>query len=602
MPSSTSLRDTKKGKSTGMLLKSDLPSYFGRKPASPSSAKLSLESKNLPTRKNLSTISINDADEESSKRKRKCSLVKSPLNEKLSLKGDKSNTAYQIMSNNASRIKKLSTQSKNGFQSAWMMALSISDSTVSIDAADKENKTNIYKRKSQYDLKNSVRPTMLSTNLLKNSKRAKNCTIELDSSSQQRQGKLSVFQSSLGVRDEPKQNTSHDRDISSDTKNEVLLPESFANVAIESDRIIMKNDTGCQRISKNIVHHIVNRAIYGTTSNKGRYQNNTTLSSSKSSYSMVLPSIYSNCGVKGRIPKIVPWLELVSQERNEPTVCTFCCWDDIGVLLAAVFGHTTIRIYDWDTALAANILGRNHYLRQEHTTSQQPETKSRCAVMSITPIVTLDMRQIIPNSCGNINLITFVQWNPLDQDEIIIGSRSTSKIYIINLNDANSWKESSQNSNGSKRQLQYQEICCSGLKLSKQSKLVFVESGRYALLTTESSLTCFQFEVLSTKQQQQSKLVWSFKPWQQQTSNSITSLTLISTEIVLVGSSQGHMALINWKNMQRTSSFTNDQSPTLIDKWISYKGLSSIHDIPTDMMGICHLQEHMHQQKCINML
>jgi hypothetical protein len=459
--------------------------------------------------------------------------------------------------------------SKHGFQSAWMIALAKSDSTDLNETTVKENSLNAPVQKVLKRQSNNEKISALSTSDLNCQLRGKFCTRDTEDSTAKRKKGKYVIHSTSSFSDESNVPISQAANCNLETT--LLSTDSIhgANYVERVDK--MENDWRRQASSKNIVHRIINRTVYGSS---------TELSSKTLFSRMSQDSIETSSKLQFRVPKAVPWLELVPKDRNE---CNFCGWDDMGVLLAAVYGHTTIRIYDWDTVLAADIVGKNRYVRQ------MDDAKSRCTVISIEPILTIDIRHIITNTFGNSNLITFLQWNPSNQDEIMIGSRATSKIYIINLVDATSWMQSSQKRNLANQRFPFQEICCNGLNLNKYSKFIVVESDRYALLTTETSITCYRYEINTSNQQYQPSRTWSFKPWQQQPSHLITDISVISNEIVLVGSSHGSMALLNWKKMQRTSSFTNNLCPTIIDKWISYKGVSSIGDTPPTMMGIRQL-------------
>jgi hypothetical protein len=76
-------------------------------------------------------------------------------------------------------------------------------------------------------------------------------------------------------------------------------------------------------------------------------------------------------------------------------------------------------------------------------------------------------------------------------------------------------------------------------------------------------------------------LLWKFR-WK-----AISSIVPLGHDVLVLGSKQGHLALLNWKKMQR-AAFSCEPMPTLLDEWVSYKGL----EVPPSSyaMGIQHLR------------
>lgn len=337
--------------------------------------------------------------------------------------------------------------------------------------------------------------------------------------------------------------------------------------------------------SKNIVHQLMNRSTNG---NRYRIEDYTRLNQN-----VVTPRICQN-KILQSTPKMVPWLELLdgtkalsfnTLNRNSGDLA---CFDDEGVLLAVSSPHDQcIRIFDWDTVVAADLRGRNTVCSDRNKTF----------VLSIEPIITLGMSAFVSseNPTTSYPNVTMISWNPFHQDELIIGSRSTASVYIVDLSLVNDWLQKPLEQRGA---MPYKKLFCGdGEKLSKLSKVLFFESGRYIIITTTTSILCWYYDTAISNdnlEKNQAKLLWTFSPWQHkfQSKNihSITSIACVSPELILVGSSDGDLALINWKKMQKATSFSTTLCPKIVLEWKSYHGLSC--DVPKGMMGLRYLQVH----------
>lgn len=369
------------------------------------------------------------------------------------------------------------------------------------------------------------------------------------------------------------------------------LSENVSPLEITNDGVVITSAKKSKRSfiqihsSKNIVHQLVNRTTFGHERYpKPKYHIPT--DEPFLSDRIITPPICRNKVLHNDIPKMTPWLTLA--ETNKSNGDFLCCWDDIGVLFAtADLQNGTICIYDWDTVKAADTIGRSRQCREGVDI-----TKS--LVMTIDPIMKFGLSSIFQKYYGHsTKLISFMHWNGCHHDELVIGSRVTGFIYLLDLEAIGLWLEN----RSPNCVLPHREIRCGqGQKICKDSKVEFVKGGKYALLSTETSIICWYFGSDTTQQHQVPKTLWTFSPWQQGPSIiAITTFEVISSEMLIVGSSHGSLMLINWKKLQRTTSFSTCLGPTILEKWSSYDGIM-IYDTPISMMGVLHIKAKLETQ------
>lgn len=106
------------------------------------------------------------------------------------------------------------------------------------------------------------------------------------------------------------------------------------------------------------------------------------------------------------------------------------------------------------------------------------------------------------------------------------------------------------------------------------SDFVFVDGGDRMILSCDDVLCCWSI-VGETP-----SLIWKYR-WKP-----LSSMVSLCKDVLVLGSKHGHLALLNWKKTQR-NAFSLKASPTILDEWISYRGL----DVPSSSaMGIQHLR------------
>jgi hypothetical protein len=109
------------------------------------------------------------------------------------------------------------------------------------------------------------------------------------------------------------------------------------------------------------------------------------------------------------------------------------------------------------------------------------------------------------------------------------------------------------------------------------SELLFCGKGDRLVLCRNDLLHCWSIGVGVSRP----LLLWKFR-WK-----AISSIAPLGHDVLVLGSKQGHLALLNWKKMQR-AAFSLEPMPTLLDEWVSYTGL----EVPASSyaMGIQHLR------------
>jgi hypothetical protein len=228
-----------------------------------------------------------------------------------------------------------------------------------------------------------------------------------------------------------------------------------------------------------------------------------------------------------------------SQQHHPFASISRLAWDPPGVLLAVAStgaaGGSCVRVYDWDSVRCADQAAKSQQARQSSNSSrQQPlePNQGRIKVV-VEPILCVPTTR---------EAIVCMEWNPYNTDELAVGcvngtlclydlgaSAPTFRTYTIAKNrDCN-------------------------------MNVVFVDNGERIVAFSGETLACY----LLTNP---SKPVWTFT-WRR-----MSAIVKLDSSFVLLGSTTGHFAVLDWKTLQRTS-FSNKPSPVLVDEWLSCKGL-----------------------------
>jgi hypothetical protein len=108
-----------------------------------------------------------------------------------------------------------------------------------------------------------------------------------------------------------------------------------------------------------------------------------------------------------------------------------------------------------------------------------------------------------------------------------------------------------------------------GVAVPSESCIIFFNEGRHAVVSANHHLS---FWDLSTRTRE-----WNFN-WGKR----ISSMAMVSDEIVVIGSSRGLLAFVNYKKLER-ASFSLNPTPTVVKEWLSSRGLETPNK---DAMGI----------------
>jgi hypothetical protein len=108
------------------------------------------------------------------------------------------------------------------------------------------------------------------------------------------------------------------------------------------------------------------------------------------------------------------------------------------------------------------------------------------------------------------------------------------------------------------------------------SELIFLQEGQRLVLCQNDLLYCWSIGAGTSTP----LLLWKFR-WK-----TISSIVPLGRDVLILGSKQGYLAMLNWKKMHR-AAFSLEPMPTLLNEWVSYKGL----EVPCPYaMGIQHLR------------
>ncbi len=90
---------------------------------------------------------------------------------------------------------------------------------------------------------------------------------------------------------------------------------------------------------------------------------------------------------------------------------------------------------------------------------------------------------------------------------------------------------------------------------------------------------------LSKKIQAASQLVWRFQP-----PSRVTAIAPLGSNLVVVGTSQGHLSILNWTIHNKEHSFSNERRPLVLQTWIPHTGLKEVKDDNRLQIGILKLR------------
>jgi WD40 repeat protein len=315
-------------------------------------------------------------------------------------------------------------------------------------------------------------------------------------------------------------------------KRENLTADAIALKHLPSERI-GKNLR--RTTSKNLAHHILDRSVHGRQ---------VKVSARNISW------------------KPIPFLNLQFDtiQPGRLIAVKHVAWDSMGVLLAVAYADDTIRIYDWDSVMAACMKGNNQ---------RQSMPGKKChANLIVEPFLTIPFP---------LRFVSHLVWNPYKADELAFLSWESGRIYLFDLGEVNSWQDMThrrqQQGHPGRTPVPHRmiETGCQG---DADSSVIFVDDGDHVIVSC-GDLSCYNLAKTNSTTE-----FWRLR-WKR-----ITSMVTISDDTILLGSSQGYFSMLNWKQVQR-SSFSVKGSPTILNEWLSFRGLQTPIGAA---MGIRHIR------------
>lgn len=81
------------------------------------------------------------------------------------------------------------------------------------------------------------------------------------------------------------------------------------------------------------------------------------------------------------------------------------------------------------------------------------------------------------------------------------------------------------------------------------------------------------------------KLVWRYQP-----PGSVSCATPFASNLLLLGSSQGHLLMLNWKKCTRERAFSSENRPIVVQEWIPHAKLKSLNPEQRKRMGVVNMK------------
>jgi hypothetical protein len=352
--------------------------------------------------------------------------------------------------------------------------------------------------------------------------------------------------------------------------------QSEGNTTLQSKKPSLESSSSStiRNSRKNILHRIYQRSIHG------RFPFHHTHESE--------PMLHRIMGWK--VPKglqlsaAASYGSSSSSSSSLPVMVTHVKWDPMGVLFAVAYANGVIEIYDWDIVEAAHLQSRRI-------------DQNQLPGLVVDPILSFSV--VSRNSQGVP--VVILEWNPLDPDMLAVAIRSSSILYLFDLPRVAGWQQQQQHQQQHNTQHvsflhrhglpPCRQLRCSPCttRLSEDSVLrhdstvSFVDHQGHQCVLVSSGKSLFAWKIANNDDDERAGIIidtW----WKYQYKEYITAVTTtLAHDLVVLGSQTGRLAILNWKQLQRTS-FSLHSIPTLLQDWLSYSGIES--SVPRDGMGI----------------
>jgi hypothetical protein len=238
-------------------------------------------------------------------------------------------------------------------------------------------------------------------------------------------------------------------------------------------------------------------------------------------------------------------------------------WDEAGILLA-VATDKVISIYDWDMVRAADMQGRRDRARECHNSE-----------WNIAPIVQF----FTPFP------VTKLLWNVFHPDELVVGFRAGGRVDIYNVEKIAQWLSKDS---GNQRLLPpkktYRMIDIQQNNGSISDILLVNEEN---ILVSTSDTMVYRYKFIKHCSSENAMQIWRY-----QASSTVTTMAQIGTNVCVLGMIYGQICLLDWSKYSKERSFSNDQRPKILLRFIPHDGLAAPREdiLLGKQMGILKLR------------
>ena len=407
------------------------------------------------------------------------------------------------------------------------------------------------------------------------------------SSSNNNNMKKNSSSSSLSLKEAQQQQQQQENCSSNSTvakDDDVVIHEKDESTTIASsyNSSCRRQQQQQQQVSKNIVHFLLQRQLQPQSSLP--YDVRQRYSSSSSSK--------GGGGVRFVVApwKIASWMEFQSPTKTataSTTAVQALAFDATGVLLAVAYETGLIRVFDWDMVQAADQHGRNHHYRRLHRAAASTTTTTPAAAAATAAAVLVEpiLEFVVTTSSSSAlshryhqsskKTIACLQWHG---DELAVGIRSTGAIHLYDVSaivvDVHHFHAATTTTMMNPPPCR---ILTTGITAPTELSILFVGSNNHddendethALVAANQQISCWDLRSSSSSNNNNSNRTTPKRKWSwssNKNSRYITSMAVVTNDVVVLGFSDGTLALLNWKLLQRPA-FSTAPSPTLLQEW-----------------------------------
>jgi len=135
------------------------------------------------------------------------------------------------------------------------------------------------------------------------------------------------------------------------------------------------------------------------------------------------------------------------------------------------------------------------------------------------------------------------------------------------------------------------------------NEVIFLDKENVAI-SVGRILFCWKLSMQSKNvgRQQRGPLIQGSLVWRYQPPSHVTSMASLGSNLVVIGTNQGHMCLVDWTKRTKVSlSFSHEHRPKVLQTWIPHDRLRAPKEDKSlrKMMGITKLKVETSNQECI---